>query len=166
MTIGGKNPFRRQGESTLKLWKLPACGWGIREDRQRESRDAKHWSQHLTSLFSLLHTLQKFTLRFSVLLKSSLFPLPPASCTGCSHTMPSKNSLWKSSSHYKRGMTIFLPQHMNRGSTAGWFCGALISYNRISTPLKSPGVLKNDCYNLGKHCLISQHLQTSRNSNF
>lgn len=132
----------------------------------RESRDAKHWSQHLTSLPSLWHSLQKFTLRFSVLLKSSLLPSPLAFCTGCSHTISSKD--WKSSSHNTRGMTIFLPQHTSKGSTAGWCCGAVISYRRNSTLLKSPGVLKNDCVALlestGFYLSISKLVETAISS--
>lgn len=169
MTTGGKNPFQRQIESTLKLWKLPAWGWGIKGDRQRESRDAKLQSQHLSSLFSLLHTLQKFTLRFSALLRSSLFPPPPDSCTGCSHTNPLQR-LRKSSNDNKRGMKFFFPKHTSIGSTAGWLCGPCMSVLSLVTaeilPCWSHQGFWQMCFTPWKHWLISQHLQTSRNSNF
>lgn len=65
-------------------------------------------------------------------------------------------------------MTIFLPQHTSRGSTAGWFCDALINYSRISTLLKSPGVLKNDCATLlestGLYFSISKLVETAISS--
>lgn len=147
MTIGRQNPSRRHVEST-HTWALKNCCLGLRHKgdgeggtrRRGESKDAwlptcravaKHQPQHLSTLFSLMYTLQKFTLSCSKLPRSSSF-LPPHRSPhspphpASSYTVPCKDFenlpvLIREEANY------YFPSTWAERKHAGLLCGPYIS---------------------------------------